>query len=171
MLRRFTAIIIFAVGLIFMIMSFASSRLVTQTIANGRILESQFHAAASKAETFTQQTGKPPSQDELDLLLAPGDKMSVLIFGSDFGHCNATEGQRAALSQAKYILAIWRGEWMECYAPSTRVSTIALTPEAFTLTGSVTGDKVAALLMLMCTFFVAFALWRPKKRSVTPIPG
>ncbi len=53
---------------------------------------------------------------------------------------------------------------MECYAPSTGVSTIDLTPEAFTLSGSVTGDKVAAILILICTFFVAIALWRPKKK-------
>ena len=165
MLGRFTAIILVLVGLIFVFMSFAGGSLVSHTIANGRVLESRFQSAALKSEAFLHRTGRPPSQAELDTLLAPGREHPVYIFGPDFEACDADAIQKARLRKAIYVLAIWRGEWMECFAPSVGISTVALEPEAFTTTGSVAGDKIASILLLGGVFFVAFVLWRPKNKA------
>lgn len=173
MLGRLTATIIVLVSLLFVFSAFVGEEGADHTVANGRVLESRFRSAASKAQGFAHRTGRLPTQGELDLLMTHEPPSSsaystqpVYIYPPDFKDCEGSESILAELRRSEYILAIWRGEWMECFAPSSGVSTVAVRPEFFTITGSFVGDKVASILLLLVTLIVARSIWCPQPMPV-----
>lgn len=130
-----------------------------ETIAHNFILEKRFRSAEAKVEGFRQAGGRLPSEAEFKRLVPSGGEVPML-FPHGFADCNASSDQQSELRGAPYILAIWRRDWMECYAPSVGVSTLAFKPARFTVTGSLWQDKLASVMLLIGCVVIAAFLWQ-----------
>ncbi len=64
------------------------------------------------------------------------------------------------MSKNDYALEIWRNEWMECFIPSTGKSTLVLSPEGYSISGSIFLDRIVLSILIFGCFVFAVFLWR-----------
>jgi hypothetical protein len=100
--------------------------IVDHTIENSRTILSQFQKADSLG---ISQTGDAAYQ--------------VFAAAIDDAQCDKTEFQRERKSAGdKELLMVWRGEWMECYSPVSKTSTLTFDRSSYTMFGSFIADRV-----------------------------
>ncbi|WP_445190790.1 hypothetical protein ACT009_09135 [Sphingomonas sp. Tas61C01] len=86
---------------------------------------SRFEKAVPSIEDFRREHGRLPTTAELNERMRLADQpMSLNISADGFQDCDRDLPQFRKAKKGSYVLAIWRGEWLECYDPITKTSSL-----------------------------------------------
>ena len=173
LIRRIGAMLLGLAGIyafLGLLLTFASA---DHTIANGRRLNQEFRQAATAAEAFRRSQGRLPTSTELRGLLPPQpvNAYELTLSAGGFDLCGRDAETYKAVGSGNYILAAWRGEWWECYAPSQGKTTLLVSAKDFTMTGSMNIDRFGLSAFTLLCFCSAVFLWRgrldPSQSSIS----
>ena len=150
------SVILLVVGALYLAGGFV---LTPHTIENGRAIDNSFSVASSWIDTFTQRTGRLPTQQEFTKWAASQPEqvygvknLKLIVSASEFPRQVIESFGRP--STGSYVLELWRGEWFEYFASWARASTV---DSARGLYGSTVA--IGALLIA-----IGLALWRLSKK-------
>lgn len=144
-----------------LVLTIGSRTLIEHTIHNSRIIQREFDKTESLISEFGNQNGRLPTDDELQTLIERTNKFnySPTIFPSGYDDCDSNPNDFATAPKGSYVLGIWRGEWMECYAPTSGKTTVTFTTKDYTLFGSFLADEIAAIILATLCLLGAVRLW------------
>lgn len=92
---------------------------------NSADIADRFVRARTAVISFRKEQGRLPSSDELNKLLGTtGDAYSLWISTQGLTDCDTDLPEFQHVRAGSYILAIWRGQWLECYDPETGKSSL-----------------------------------------------
>ena len=161
MLRFAGAFVLLVTSALAALFVFLASRddMLDHTIANSNLILKQFELADAFG---ADQTGNGAYQ----VREAPID--NALCDETGFQNARKAAGD-------KTLLTIWRGEWMECYSPVSKTSTLTLERNAYSAFGTLALDRIVFGIASVLSFLAAIALLlrRPKawfKSRSTPQP-
>jgi hypothetical protein len=149
----------------------------SETIAFNRLMQARLDATATDVLAFQRATKRLPEPDEFERLVdrTPIAAVSSGLLGPSFGphllldeeirNCGGSVQELVLLKKATFVLGIWNGDWLECFAPSPRVSTLALAAADFPKSKSVLVARMIALLLLASAGFVMMQ-FRFKRKHV-----
>lgn len=168
-LGTITAALLAVAGLIVLLAAAIYGHLVYETVSNSERLDRQFREAVVAIGSFEQSHGRRPTDEELEPLLEPQGNAMFADVG--FDQCEGNSSAFANLREPDYVLAIWRGEWWECYAPTRGMSTLVMDPSRYAFSGYVVLDQlVIALVGVALLIIASYWLWGPLGPKPTP-PG
>lgn len=88
-------------------------------------IAANFERAVPAVATFRHTHKRLPTTDELNKILGTsGEPLSVMISSSGFGSCDKDLPIFSHPASGSNVLATWRGEWLECFDPVTRRSSL-----------------------------------------------
>lgn len=159
--RRVSAVLLGLAGLfssMMLLMSFAD---VSYSIAKGHEIDRKFRHAVAVIDRFKQSNARLPNDAEIDKLLnTPFDAYFLQLKPQGYMYCDSDLPAFTRPASGEYVLVIWRGEWDECFAPSTNDSTVALDEGDFSVIGSRVLDKLVLPIVALICFWGAKLLWR-----------
>lgn len=166
-LRYTVAVLMVLVGLFLLFAAAVYGHLVYETVSNSERLDRQFREAVAVIGSFEQSHGRRPTDEELEPLLEPQGNAMFADVG--FDQCEGNSSAFANLREQDYVLAIWRGEWWECYAPTRGMSTLVMDPSRYAFSGYVVLDQlVIALVGVALLIIASYWLWGPLGPKPTP---
>ncbi|MDX2210684.1 MAG: hypothetical protein SFV20_10050 [Sphingopyxis sp.] len=162
--RRIAAMFLAIAGLCSGLLGCSSGALVEHTIQNSLIIDRQFKQAAAAVKAFEAAKGRLPSSEEFKFAHTknPADKYEVALFAGNFDQCDDDVFHPKDDSEGPYLLTVWRGEWMECYSPTTGQSTVTTNRADYFVTGSLWLDHVVFGTLAMASLLLAVKLWQKK---------
>jgi hypothetical protein len=165
--KRGVGLLVGLVGLLACVLAIANGVGIEHTISNAQRLDKQFRQTATAIENFKRSTNRLPTPKELSSLLPQQARNAyeVIVIPNGFGQCDDKSDDYMRVSPGEYVLVTWRGEWYECFVPSTQKSTLALNESDLTLTGSIGSDRLAFAAIALVSFFSAAFLWLKFKQS------
>lgn len=129
--------------------------IVDHTIRENIAIKADFIKSSAYIKDNLRQFGSFPSESELRNI--PGleifDRGGALVLHR--GDRGAVEAERrfGPIPDGEYILAYWRGEWMEYFAPWSGISTLATDESVFYFLGSQIADAITSgIVFLICVF-------------------
>jgi hypothetical protein len=158
------ALIALAFGLFLLVSLDRSS--IEGTIANSRRIEAQFIAASAFVERFHAANHRLPSQEEFNAWISPDKDVQrgnpLMLWGGPFDA--ETEAQGGKAPSGGYVIAYWRGEWMEKHFSWTQRSTLQFDPNDYYFFNSQMAQVLLATGIVL--FFAAGSIWCwPRKRG------
>ena len=167
--RGLTAALLLVLGAFFALVLLHASTgasMIDDTLEHSRELESDFREAARFVEGFRAQRGRLPNKDELEKWSEHRFRLTPFIVDTRGGYT-----WREALAafgsppRGGFILAIWRGEWMEYYASWSGMTTMPSDESAYYFFGSRAADRTISGLCLLICFAAALGLWKGRGRG------
>jgi len=139
--------------------------LIEGSIARSRGIEAQFVAAAAFVDEFRATNHRLPSQEEFGAWISSSKDVQrgnpLMLWGGPFDV--ETEAQGGKAPPNGYVIAYWRGEWMERYFSWTRQSTLHFDPDAYFFFHSQLAQVLLAIGVVL--LFSAGSVWCwPRKR-------
>jgi hypothetical protein len=132
------------------------------TLDNSRQILSSFQTASRAIDTYRARAGVLPDHLAFGRLGGAYEVNLLDPASSDFSKCCADAVRALGVPpKQSYVLEVWRGEWIEYYAPWSGKSTLTLDPNDFAVTGNLYGD-IAAMLI-----FTAFFTYGARRAWVT----
>jgi len=159
-LRHTVAVLLLVGGLLLLLFAVGFGGAVDDTIVHSRKIEREFQDAAMAVETFTQSHGRRPTEVELESILRPRDNYTMLA-SVGFDQCDRDLSAYRGLGEPDYVLATWRGEWWECYAPTRGMSTLIMDRNLYAFSGWVLLDQAVIALVGVALFIASFWFWWP----------
>jgi len=145
-------------AVILLSLAYTGATNIGQTVEKNRRIDAEFKTIADVVGSFKQRMKRLPSDDELHRILPYTEATRPLAIevSSQFNQC---DNQTDAFANFKsgYVIAIWRGHWWECFAPSSGMSTLGLSSLDYTADWAFLA--VVALLALR-SVFAAIRIWR-----------
>ena len=124
-LGTISAALLAVVGLLVLLGAISAGGTIQYSFDRGLEYDRQFREAATEIEAFEQSHGRRPTEDELESILRPRDNYTMLA-SAGFDQCWGDPSAYASLRKPDYVLANWRSDWWECYAPTRGLSTLDL---------------------------------------------
>lgn len=121
----FTAAMLALAGLLVLLGAIFAGGIIQYSFDRGLEYDRQFREAVTEIEAFEQSHGRRPTEDELESTLRPRDNDTMLA-SIGFDQCSGDPSAYADLREPDYVLANWRKDWWECYAPTRGLSTLDL---------------------------------------------
>jgi hypothetical protein len=140
--------------------------IVGQRIENNRKLESDFQKTSQFVKSFLAHRGRLPNDDEIEdwskRHLSWARPFLVVRNGPFSAEALAAFGPPP---RNGFIIAIWRGEWMEYYASWSGMTTMPFDQSAYYQFGSQAADRLISGLGLLVCFAGGFGLWKSRSRG------
>ena len=138
-----------------------------ETIAHSNDIQNAFIAANRSISAYRARTGRFPDHDQIST--ASGNNYQVNVIDpaiNSFDQCcrDATR-QLGTPPRGSYLLEVWRGEWSEYYAPWSGRSTLTFDRNDYAVTGSLVGDVVLSVALLIGLAFGTVRVWRASAAS------
>jgi len=175
--RRVAAIVLLGIGLYCAMVPLLAAfgrDMVEHTVENSKLIAIQFRTTATFVEGYRQQHGRLPTDEELSAWSdrLPEQQGTYFIVEPGVGQFGeeAVE-QLGRLEKEEYLIGMWRGEWMEYYAPSTGRTTLTFDGGDYYLFGSRERDMVFGGLLTVFTLACSIGLWigrRPRIPTLRP---
>lgn len=176
MLRTLFSLILVGFAFLAMIVGnfFETSR--SENLAFNRKVQARFEATASNIQRFQRENQRLPDAGEFERLAdrtpIPGISSGLLgpssgpylLFDSDIDKsCGGSVQERALLKSATFVLGMYNADWVECFSPSPKVSTVALAPEDSPKSNLLLVINLIALLLLIGAVLIMLPRWlKPK---------
>jgi hypothetical protein len=153
------AFVLVALAGVFVLLGYRPS--IERSVANGREIAGQFDRGRAIILQYESHVHRRPRPNEADALLAAFAKgrYNVEWMGTP-SNCNAESPAFKALQGSPYVLAAWRGQWMECYSPTLRLTTVVTSPDDYALLGAVAYDQWTIGAIVLTCLAAAALLWR-----------
>ena len=169
MLKSFVAFALFGVGCFLILVAVAqanSGRLIDHTIQNSRQLLADFKSTASFIEDFRKRRNRLPSEKELGRWGFDNGRLGYArIMDPASGNCgNDGVAKLGYPPKGKYLLCIWRGEWMEYYAPWSGRTTLSFDRVEYYTLGSAVKDTLLFGILAAASIFGSYFMWRTKSK-------
>jgi hypothetical protein len=164
--RRLTALVLILAVLLCLANAFSArfgERLVNHSLQNSQRMDADFQAAARFVDDSRSRTGRFVTDEEVEAWARSRSGASYEPFIIDHRSPSLFhEGVSAvgAPPQGSYLLGVWRGEWMEYYAPWSGKSTLERRQGDYYATGSRQLDLWGSLLLAILGAVGAVVLWR-----------
>ena len=156
------------VSALWLMFAAGSGALVDHSIENSRRFLADFQTTTRFVRTFHTTRGRLPSNEELggwsQANLRSGEPLILIPDDGQYG-----EDAVAAVGRPPrggYLLGMWRGEWMEYYAPWSGQSTLSFDRGAYYLLGGQLMDVWVSGLLALMSISGAWVVWK-RRRSVT----
>jgi len=156
--RRFAALGLLGLAAILLSLAYFGAKGIDQTLEQNRRIDAEFKTIADAIGSFEQRTNRLPSDAELYRILPYSDERRPLAIevSNQFNQCDNRTDAFANFNSG-YVIAIWRGHWWECFAPSNGMSTLGLSSLDYTADWAFLA--LVALLALR-SIVAAIRLWR-----------
>jgi hypothetical protein len=147
MLRRIAAVVLIVFGIFCAVIAPSSVTLANHTAENDQLILADFERAAAEL----QRGANVQRSIDVEASVAP-HRYQVRVSPIDNAPCdNSAFVSRRKQEGDKELLTIWRGEWMECYSPISRTSTVS---------GSIYAYLHIPFFVIIVSAFSFFAAWR-----------
>ncbi|RZJ25705.1 MAG: hypothetical protein EOO48_13450 [Flavobacterium sp.] len=129
------------------------------------MIEAAFNIAQNHIDEFKNESGRFPSREEFsewtelhkeDLYsrYLPSLFLSVTDFPED------AIDELGEPPKDSYVLACWRNEWYEYYAPWNKTSTLEFNPKNYYILGGAIKDGILLICIGLIFLLVSVGLWR-----------
>ena len=138
-------------------------RLVNHSLQVSQQMDADFQAAARFIDGSRSKTGRLVTDEELEAWARSRSGTSFEPFVVDQRSASLFHEGVSAVGvppQGSYLLGVWRGEWMEYYAPWSGKSTLGRRRGDYYATGSRQLDLWGSLLLAILCAVGAVVLWR-----------
>jgi hypothetical protein len=160
MLKILASIALFVFAGLAGLISLISDGGVDHTIENSKAILSQFQRGAVQGNELTENGA-----------------YQVFVTPIADAQCDDTKFQNARkLAGDRVLLTVWRGEWMECYSPVSKTSTLISDRDGYSFLGSLLADKIVFGILSVMSIFAALHLFARRsepwfKRRSKPPPA
>lgn len=166
--RHMAASVLLAVGLYFsllLVYAACSRTPIAESIEHSRRVLSDFQASTRFVDAFRAARRRLPSGEEFDVWsrdnVRSGSPMIVSPDDASFGEeAVAVLGRPPA---GRYLLGLWRGEWMEYYAPWSGRSTLSFDEGDYYMSGSQVLDMLLGGLLAFLSMGGAYRIWMGRR--------
>ncbi|WP_183925601.1 hypothetical protein [Sphingomonas sp. BK069] len=140
------------------------------TIQHSLRLNHQFRSAANAIEVFRRSHGRLPNAREFGAVSpsAGPEDYEIVLAPAGFQYCDRDTTEFAKMAGPDYVLAAWRGEWWECYAPTRHISTLLLDRAAYSMFGAAWLDTLVFLTFAAASMAAALKLSVRRKPAGDP---
>ncbi|MCJ8157726.1 hypothetical protein [Sphingomonas sp. LaA6.9] len=173
-MRRAAAIALLGIGLYCAMVSLLGGfgrGSVEHTVEHSKQIAAQFRTTAAFVREYHQQHGRLPTDEELltwseDQPQHQGTYLIVEPGVGQFGE--EAVAQLGRLQKDAYFIGMWRGEWMEYYAPTSGRTTLRFDEGDYYVLGSRNRDMFLGGLLMLAALASSIGLWTG--RLIRPQP-
>ncbi len=160
--QRMTAIMLVLAGVVGCLILPGYRGVVEHTLANSRDIDRQFRAFGGAVVLFEAHRHRLPDKEELGKILPVGAYGRYQVeLGTDATICGQESPEGRQLQRSAYVLWTWRGEWAECFAPRTGITTVVTREDGQTVLRSIIADQMTFGAITLACFAFAIRLWNP----------